>query len=47
VLVEVGCLSNLSDEGLLADESSRKAAARAIARGISDYREMSPGGRSL
>jgi N-acetylmuramoyl-L-alanine amidase len=47
VLVELGCLTNASDEALLADESFRKAAARAIARGIVDYREMSPGGRSL
>jgi N-acetylmuramoyl-L-alanine amidase len=38
IMIEVGFISNGGDEERLADEGFRRDAARAIARGIADYR---------
>jgi len=38
IVIEVGFISNAEDEARLADDGFRREAARAIARGIADYR---------
>jgi N-acetylmuramoyl-L-alanine amidase len=38
IMIELGFISNGRDEERLADDGFRKDAARAIARGIADYR---------
>jgi N-acetylmuramoyl-L-alanine amidase len=44
IVIEVGFMSNGGDEERLADEGSTTSAARAIARGIADYRRSQRGG---
>jgi N-acetylmuramoyl-L-alanine amidase len=39
VMVEVGYLTNAADARLLADRQWREGLARAIASGVSDYRD--------